>query len=1019
MKKIFFILCLLFGTICPKAQPPTHYTFSHYSTATGMLSNQVNTVVQDETGYIWTGTTDGLVRFDGSRYKNFQHRSGDSTTIPANAISQLLIDKRKNLWVLANNGRVGIFSTSQFKFREVAIKVENYKVLSTSIKKLLKDDAGNVFLLIGGHEVLMWNEKSNELSAANNFFPVKEGWGFTGFAQQPGTQKYWMALQSGGLAIYNRATGQLSYKGNNPEHESAIDRYSDIIFPCNFMFDSRGRFWFSAWGSGFPYVYCYDVRRQQPVFEKYEFISIFKSYNEVNDFFEQKDGTIWVTGLKVFARYREAEKKFELVLPGYQNERSIDYRHITALCEDRENNIWVGTGNNGLFRFNPSQEYFTNVRHVSRSTGKPGDGNPLSYYQEKDGTLLVGTWGDGLYRYDKNFNNIPLGIKGIPDKNFISVWDMFASQDANTVWLSCQPGLYKYNRQQRSAIYINPPSLANRTIRQIAEDKKGNLWLGMQLIGLYKWDAAKGSNNFDAGISKFEAIPNVIINSITIDSKGYVWVTTSIDGLYVIDPENDSVLMHFHDKAQKELRLLEEGVSGVLEYNDSLMVITTPTRVLLYNRVSKRTRILGSAETMSGFTSSLQRDSSGNLWISTTAALYRASIKTRVFVRFNRDDGINNDFFVLSSSYKLPDGRLLFGSSGQFIVFNPSAVAISTTRPNISITEFRVMNRALRVDSLLQLRQIELGYGQNSLSVDFSTMAYMSAHMIQYTLSPIDKDWVSADKNNQAIYSYLPPGRYVLKFRTIDSEGRTELSALTLTIRIDPPFWKSWWFYSLLLLLAGGLLFGLDKARMQRKEAIQKMRSNIAGNLHEEVNTALNNINILSEMAKLKAETEPQKSKEFIEQIHSRSHNMIIAMDDMLWSISPDNDSMEKTVVRMQEFIDAQNNRKNANVSMLADARVKLLKLDMQLRHELFILFKESLRILVNAGAADCKIHVAMDKSYLLYSFYFNCTACDKPQLMALLQQLEGNKYAAPLKARIELQNHGNHSTLLIRTPVI
>ncbi len=983
-----------------------------------MLSNQVNTVVQDEAGYIWAGTTDGLVRFDGWRYKNFQHRPGDSTTIPANAISQLLIDNRKNLWVLANNGRVGIFSTSKFRFREVTIKVKNASVLPTSIKKLLKDDAGNIFLLISGHEILTWNEKTNELSEANNFFPIKEGWGFTAFAQQPGTQKYWMALQSGGLAIYNRETGQFSYKGNNIEHESAIERYSDIAFSCNFLFDSRGRFWFSGWGTGFPYVYCYDVRSQQPVFEKYEFISIFKSYNEVNGFFEQKDGTIWIMGLKVFGRYLEAEKKFELVLPGYQNERSIDYRQITALCEDKESNIWVGTGNNGLFRFNPSQEYFTNIRHTSRSTGTLGDGNPLSYLQEKDGSLLVGTWGDGIYRYDKNFNNIPLGIKGIPDKNFVSVWDIFPSRDGNIAWFSCQPGIYKYNRQQHTAVFINPPELTNRTVRQIAEDRKGNLWLGMQTIGLFKWDAVKGKNKFDEGISKFDAISNVTINSITIDSKGYVWVATSIDGLYVIDPENDTVLMHFHDKAKKEQRLIEEGVAAVLEYNDSLMVITTPTRVLIYNRNSRRTRILGSGETMSGFIASLQRDSIGNLWISTTAALYRANIKTRVFVRFNRDDGITNDFFVLSSSYKLSDGRLLFGSSGQFIVFNPSVVTISTARPNITITELRVMNRSLPVDSLLQLRQIELGYDENSLSVDFSTLSYMSAHMIQYTLDPIDKDWIIADKNNQAIYSYLPPGRYVLRFKTIDSEGHTEISPLTLVIRIDPPFWKSWWFYSLLALLAGGLFFWLDKARMLRKETMQKMRSNIAGNLHEEVNTALNNINILSEMAKLKAETEPQKSKEFIEQIHSRSHNMIIAMDDMLWSISPDNDSMEKTVARMQEFIDAQNNRMDANISMLVEGKVKLLKLDMQLRHELFILFKESIRILVNASVVDCKIHVAMEKSHLLYSIYFNNAACDKPQLSAMLEKLEGNNYAAPLKARVELQSHGNNCTLLIKMPV-
>jgi signal transduction histidine kinase len=133
-------------------------------------------------------------------------------------------------------------------------------------------------------------------------------------------------------------------------------------------------------------------------------------------------------------------------------------------------------------------------------------------------------------------------------------------------------------------------------------------------------------------------------------------------------------------------------------------------------------------------------------------------------------------------------------------------------------------------------------------------------------------------------------------------DGKITENNTRLIIKINPPFWKSWWFYGALILLAGGLLFWFDRERMKRKEAMQQMRTDIAGNLHEQVNTALNNINVLSEMARMKADSEPEKSKEFIEQIHSKSHNMIIAMDDMLWSISPENDSMQKTVDRMQDI---------------------------------------------------------------------------------------------------------------------
>ena len=104
---------------------------------------------------------------------------------------------------------------------------------------------------------------------------------------------------------------------------------------------------------------------------------------------------------------------------------------------------------------------------------------------------------------------------------------------------------------------------------------------------------------------------------------------------------------------------------------------------------------------------------------------------------------------------------------------------------------------------------------------------------------------------------------------------------------------------------------------------MQKMRSDIAGNLHEEVNTALNKINILSEMARLKSDKDPVKSTEYLEQIHTKSHDMIIAMDDMLWSIDPLNDSMEKTIERIREFIDALKRRHAANIELLVDKKAE------------------------------------------------------------------------------------------------
>jgi ligand-binding sensor domain-containing protein/signal transduction histidine kinase len=1011
--KLINTILLLAACLCLNAQAGHQYTFTHYSTANGMVSNQVNTTVQDETGYIWTGTTDGLVRFDGTRYKLFTHLAADSTSLPSNAIARLLLDKDKKLWILTANGEAGVFDTKRFRFIPSRVQVQNPGILRASLKSLLTDEAGNIFIVVRGHELLTLDKTTNTFAAANNFFQNDQQWEFTAFAQQPGTQKYWIGLQKGGIAIYDRSTGLLSYPGNNAAHERAVDIYREGVVCSNFLF-AGDKVWFPVWGPGIPYVHAYNIKTQQPLVQKLEFYTQLKTYNEIEGFFAQKDGTVWVYGFKILARFNDSSRQFEMITPGYRNERSIDYRHITELYEDRENNVWIATGNNGMFRFNPSQEFFINVRHMSRVSGQPGDGNPMTYLPEKDGSLLVATWGDGLYRYNSQLDNIPLNIFGIADNNTITVWDMAPAADSNIVWMGSQPGLYKYDRRKKTMLYYNPSILDKHTVRHLAEDKKGNLWLGMQTVGVFKWDRQKAAAKFEDGLSKFNAIPNCIVTDIVKDSRGYIWVATLTEGLFVIDPATDAVLLHFHKQGERAYKLKDEGVAGVLEYSDSLVIIAASTQVIIYNRLQKQSRVLGSAQTMSGYIASLQKDDAGNLWVSTTAALYKANIKTRVFVRFNRDDGITNDFFVQGSSSRLPDGRLVFGSSGQFVVFNPNTITLDTMVPQITLTDCKVMNKLLRVDSILQLKQLELGYDNNSVAVEFSTLNQLAAYLIQYKMEGIDKDWISADKTNQAIYSYLPPGVYTLQFRTINVEGRVLISGLVLHIKVDPPFWRSWWFYSLLVLLAGALLFWLDKMRSNRKEAVQKMRAAIAGNLHQEVSTALNNINILSEMARLKADTEPQKSKEFIEQIHSRSHHMIIAMDDMLWSISPEHDSMEKTVARMREYIDALNNRHGAAITMVVEDRVKLLRLNMQFRHEAFLAFKEMIDAMLKAGIDECRITIAVHKTHLIYQVSIEKEA----DHVLLAEHIGTGQHAAAIGAVLKVKKHDDGYTLLLSMPV-
>ncbi|MBL7743686.1 MAG: hypothetical protein JNN00_09470 [Chitinophagaceae bacterium] len=1018
MPKHLFNIILIFLVTVAGGQEPRQYTFTHYTSSSGLISNQVNAIIQDADGYMWIGTTDGLQRYDGIRYKLFRHRSNDSASIPSNAIIQLLMDDKQNLWLLLGDGKTGIFNTRTFVFTEATVTTQKNISLRSPVKRLLKDQDGHIFFLLAGQEVLTWNEKKNEFSFVNNFFLRRPEWRIADFVQQPHTRKYWISIQDAGIAVYDHSTRQLSYDGNNAEKLPVIDKLGQKIKPYNLFFDSKGRLWFNTWGPGVPYTYCYDLQKNEFILYEHSFINDVKTYYEVRGFFEQQDGTIWVKGVKVFARFLENEKRFEQVYNGYSNEKSLAYRVITQLFEDKEKNIWIGTGNNGLFHFNPSAEIFTNISHINRSTGAAGDGSPLCYLQEKDSSILVGYWGDGLYRYDKNLRPIPIRIKGIEEKNLISVWDM--CRDERTIWLASQPGLYAVDEQTRTAVYHNPKAMQNKTVREIAADKQGNLWLGMQGVGVFKWDAIKGKKKFDDGITKITVLPDAQVNKIIVDRNGYVWIATSSEGAYVIDPATDKMVMHFHPKAEGAYKLPEEGVSSLLDYSDTLMIIATGTNLLSYDRFTKKINTIASSDNISGYFASLEKDRAGNVWGSTTSLLYRINLRKKIFVTFNRNDGITNDYFVLSSSCVLADGRMLFGSSAIITAFDPLSVRLNYSRfPDVHITGFKVMNRDLLTDSLLRLKKIELGPEDNSLEIEFSYLRYIKDHAIKYKLDGLDKNWKIADEDHHATYSYLPPGTYTFMATTINAEGSSGPNITRLVIRINPPFWKTWWFFCLLALLIAIIFYWLDRQRINKLNALQKVRTEIAGNLHEEVNTTLNNISLLSEMARIKADKDTERSKEYIDQISAKSQNMIHAMDDILWSIDPDNDTMEKSLLRMMEYADSLKNLHGASIEIALDKKVRSLTPDMKTRHEILLIFKKALGMMVQyAGGRHTLVHIDLFRSRISVKLQDASARFEKN--MAEIEDTikDVHTRAAEIGADLDVQYDENGVTVILLVPV-
>jgi signal transduction histidine kinase/ligand-binding sensor domain-containing protein len=967
--RLCYIVYWMLAAASLGAQSHKRFSFAHYGPSSGLASNDVFATTQDRQGFIWVGTTNGLQRYDGIRFMTFSHKKNDPTTIPGNFVSQLLMDGKDHLWIQSAGDRVGIFDIKKFSYQDVAIHASD-ELYAKNEKWLRLDEEGNMMLVVGNLELLTYNEQRKEFSPTHNFIPFPPGWkGLVDVYNIPGTKKYIVGTHHG-IFIYNKATKRLSYPGHNVENEKLIDALGSITGALHYLLDKKGRLWFDNWESGMPAIFCYDLRNNKVLLNSYRIYPIVNTYHEVRGFLEQKDGTIWVKGLAVFAFYQEDRNEFVGVYNKYENEQSIAFNKINDLFEDNERNIWVATNNNGLFRFNPAEQFFTNIRHINRITNNPGEGGVMSFIETKWGTMLAGAWGDGTYQYDKNLKLLPLNLKGLGEKANPSAWSMTASRDGKTIYIGAQPGVIIIDQDKRTAVHHTPEILQNRTVRQVAEDKLGNLWIGTQSLGLFKWDKEKGKVRFADGVRHFEDVPSMMILKITTDPNGNVWVATSNSGAYVIDPVTDKVILHLGTRERAERNLLFDGVGSVLSYDDSTMIIAANGLHLFNIKKQRIIKTISLPESVPGSIMAMERDRQGYLWVSMTSGLFRINLKSEIFIYFDRKDGIVNDQFVIAASYALSDGRLLFGADNQFVIFDPSQVKLTDAAPPVAITGFALMNRPLNVDSLLKKNLIELSPKENSISIDFSGLRYNGTYIIKYKLDKLEKEWKLADKDQRAIYSYLPPGTYTFMLQSEDAEGKPSGNITQLKIKVKPPFWKTWWFLGLVIFAATAVLFWLDKLRIQKLRATETVRTRIATSLTEDMSSSLTNINISSELAKTKVDTDSKRTKEYIAQISETSNRMVQAMYDMVWSIDPKNDTMVNTIERMKNFAVEIENTYPLSIDFDIDRQVERLELDMENRYEILCIYKEAL---MNAAKHSDGRHVKVSMRY------------NKPKLMLMI----------------------------------
>ncbi len=1001
-RKIFMSLAFFLSVaIACFAQIPSPLIFNRITKKDGLASAMSFYTVRDKQGYLWIATQNGLQRYDGHRFLTFRHIPGDSLTIAENSINKIFIDKKERLWLLFDN-KVGVFNTTQFSFIEIKVAVP-----VMMIRKIMEDDQGKL-LLFADSKQFIYDEAKHVFSSKYPFPALPAGMTTNDMVIDPSSGNYWCTGKQGSL-LFDPKTKQFN------TNTDSIFKIKNAKYP---FIAKDGSYWMISWipfTAAAPVLYSYN--RQQNKLTAFEKIRAYKadSYYEIWNVFEQSNGTIWAYGMGLLAYYDTNEKCFININSDPFRQNGIDYDLVSNVYEDKENNVWVCT-NKGLYRFNVNAQVFQNIsnKRAGDTITKPFAVSTV--VQTKNNGIWVATWGGGIFSYDNQLHPVanPLTMQK-PEYRGLHASDMTQRRNGE-IWIGLQSGeliIYDPATNKTSVLFLS--LLKNEIVQQLLEDHEGNMWIGSNSGLLLKCD----HGNWQDTVRAFTKIISDAgdIFRLYEDNKGQLWVCTASTGVYLIDRKNGNIIKQFTETGGKNDGLLDNGASDVLQYDDSTYIIAGDGLCILNSRTNKFRYLTAADGLPSEHITSVTLDKQKRIWVACDGGLYRLNIDKKLAVSYGAADGIINNIFQVSSGTILQDGRITVGTPHDFLVFDPEKAINRNEVPPVNITGFALEGRYLSVDSLKKIDKIILPYDNTFINVELSTLSFREQYYMYYMLEGRDKTWKRV-YNNQVTYQFLPPGNYTLKLKSENGDGVESKSLTTIHIHVDPPFWKTWWFYCLLALFIGGLLFWLDHRRMKRREAILKMRSDIADGLHQEINAALGNITILSEMAKMKADDEPGKSKEFIEQIHAKSHNMTIAMDDILWSIDPSNDSMENFILRFKEYIDALKNRHKVQIDLLVDKNVEKLNLKMKVRNDVFWLFKGGISNTVKTGATNNRIHIAYEKPNLIYTLEFDTATVNIELLNNLRHRKELSDKLEDVGAKLDFKEHKANAVFVLTIPL-
>jgi signal transduction histidine kinase/ligand-binding sensor domain-containing protein len=914
------------------------FVFNHYTVDDGLIANEVSCTYRDSRGFLWIGARNGLQVYNGKYFREVRHNLLDSNSLSGDWVMSIAEDADGFIWVSTDKGIC--------KIHPGHLQCTRYKPgsnipagVKTSYSKLVADHTGKIWAITSNYLLELQNDRFNKVAPVSNAGCIAKGV----------NNNLLFACFDG---IYEMELTTRKIQPVPLTFPQKMDR-------TTLYQDKNGNIWMGTWGEG---VFLLDKNLKEQQNFKWDLNPVNPSTTNIISFISGDDRYVYVgtnNGLYIYS----IDRSVDLAVPYAHLRYEVDNRYgissslITHVYVDKQDNLWITSAGGLDVSMALNREY-----HLQAE----GTGFTTDHIWRKKKLIASSWYGKGLYFFNDSMQPVKT-VQYLPENQTALNNSQISGLDMNEqgeLWVATFNGLVKYD------------PVTYRSLEYITKEKNGLATNRLNDVWVNKAENTVWTANYDAGISIYNIGTGLVSNlsmqdhpilrtnlvwSFYDDHKGIVWILTN----------SGIVQYNYIQKTWKSWSyIVEQGnnveigkVNALLKDSKGIIWLGTENGLFLYihDRWYFKGLEYGLPErSING----IVEDKKGNIWLGFDHSLVSYDPRTSSALILSINNGILLPpiHFIFMDPYK--DQLYLVSDNRIYQINKDNLLQSHTESPAVYLEKFQINNRSYYSSTRsFDIEKNNFSYSQNNVAIEFATpsIGEIGKLLYSYRIGSVGT-WSTPSENNRIILPQLQPGSYKVEIRATTDGTHWSKTPLLVNFTIHPPFWATWWFRTLIGSLVIIILILLVRfistrnlrlkiLQLEKDQAIEKERSRLSRDMHDDLGSGLTKISILTEVVRKKISKDDQVDG-YLENISGSSRELVQNLNNIIWSLNPGNQTWNALLAYIREYSAGFLESCQVDFEFNAPQQAADLVVSEQVKRNIFLVVKEALNNAVKHGRA-------------------------------------------------------------------